>query len=96
MSANENQIVVYQPDETTRLDVRLAEDTVWLTQSQMTDLFQRNRTVVTRHINNVFREGGLDEKSNVHYLNIPFSDKPIKVYSLNVVISVGYRVAKRY
>ena len=92
MSANENQIVVYQPDETTRLDVRLAEDTVWLTQSQMTDLFQRDRTVVTRHINNVFREGELDEKSNVHYLHIPFSDKPVKVYSLNVVISVGYRV----
>ena len=96
MSASENQIVVYQPDETTRLDVRLAEDTVWLTQSQMTDLFQRDRTVVTRHINNVFREGELDEKRNVHYLHIPFSDKPVKVYSLNVVISVGYRIAKRY
>ena len=92
MAEEKNEIIVYQPDETTRLDVRLAEDTVWLTQSQMTDLFQRDRTVVTRHINNVFGEGELDEKSNVHFLHIPFSDKPVKAYSLNVVISVGYRV----
>ena len=88
----ENQVVVYQPDETVRLDVRLEENTVWLTQGQMTELFQRDRTVITRHINNVFAEGELDEKSNVHFLHIPFSDKPIKVYSLNVIISVGYRV----
>ena len=58
----------------------------------MTDLFQSDRTVITRHINNVFSEGELDEKSNVHFLHIPFSDKPVKVYSLNVIISVGYRV----
>ena len=90
--SSENQVVVYQPDETVRLDVRLEEDTVWLTQGQMTELFQRDRTVITRHINNVFAEGELDEKSNVHFLHIPFSDKPIKVYSLNVIISVGYRV----
>ena len=88
----ENQVVVYQPDETVRLDVRLEEDTVWLTQGQMTELFQRDRTVITRHINNVVAEGERDEKSNVHFLHIPFSDKPIKVYSLNVIISVGYRV----
>ena len=92
MSEARNEIVVYQPDETTRLDVRLADDTVWLTQSQMTELFQRDRTVITRHINNVFGEGELDEKSNVHFLHIPFSDKPVKAYSLNEVISVGYRV----
>ncbi len=92
MTTNENEIVVYEPDEIIRLDVRLDDDTVWLTQNQMTDLFQRDRTVITRHINNVFSEGELDEKSNVHFLHIPFSDKPVKVYSLNVIISVGYRV----
>ena len=92
MTANANEIVVYQPDETVRLDVRLDGDTVWLTQNQMTDLFQRDRTVITRHINNVFSEGELDEKSNVYFLHIPFSDKPVKAYSLNVIISVGYRV----
>ena len=69
---NENEIVVYQPDETIRLDVRLDGDTVWLTQNQMTDLFQRDRTVITRHINNVFSEGELDEESNVHFLHIPY------------------------
>ena len=58
----------------------------------MTDLFERDRTVITRHINNVFAEGELDEKSNVHFLHIPFSDKPVKAYSLNVIISIGYRV----
>ena len=57
MTTNENEIVVYEPDETIRLDVRLDDDTVWLTQNQMTDLFQRDRTVITRHINNVFSEG---------------------------------------
>ena len=92
MTTNDNEIVIYEPDETIRLDVRLDDDTVWLTQNQMTDLFQRDRTVITRHINNVFSEGELDEKSNVHFLHIPFSDKPVKVYSLNVIISVGYRV----
>ena len=92
MSEKENQIAVYQPNDTIRLDVRLEDETVWLTQSQMTDLFQRDCTVITRHINNVFEEGELDEKSNVHFLHIPSSDKPVKVYSLNVIISVGYRV----
>ena len=92
MESARNEIVVYQPDVSTHIDVRVKDDTVWLTQGQMTDLFQRDRTVITRHINNVFSEGELDEKSNVHYLHIPFSDKPVKIYSLNVIISVGYRV----
>ena len=87
-----NEIVVYQPDETLRLDVRLENETVWLTQGQMADLFQRDRTVITRHIGNVFSEGELAEGGNVQFLHIPLSDKPIKLYSLNVVISVGYRV----
>ena len=87
-----NEIVVYQPDETLRLDVRLENETVWLTQGQMADLFQRDRTVITRYIGNVFSEGELTEGGNVQFLHIPLSDKPIKLYSLNVVISVGYRV----
>ena len=91
-SEPKNEIVVYQPDETVRLDVRLEENTVWLTQNQMTDLFQRDRSVITRHINNVFAEGELDEQSNVHFLHFAISDKPVKMYSLNVIISVGYRV----
>ena len=87
-----DEIVLYNPDDTIKLEVRLEDETVWLTQQQMADLFQKNRTVITRHISNIFQEGELDEKSNVHFLHFPFSDKPIKVYNLDVIISVGYRV----
>ena len=58
----------------------------------MAELFQKDRTVITRHVNNIFSEGELDEKSNVHFLHFPFSDKPTKLYNLDVIISVGYRV----
>ncbi len=92
MTENKGEIILYQPDEEVKLEVRLEEDTVWLTQAQITELFQRDRTVITRHINNVFSEKELEEKSNVHFLHIANSDKPIKLYSLDVIISVGYRV----
>jgi hypothetical protein len=72
--------------------VRLDNETVWLTQAQMVDLFGRDRTVITKHINNIFKENELSEKSNVHFLHIAFSDKPVKYYSLDVIISVGYRI----
>lgn len=87
-----NEIILYQPDETMKLEVRLENETVWLTQQQMSDLFLRDRTVITRHINNIFKEKELEEESNVHFMHIAFSDKPIKLYSLDVIISVGYRV----
>src|SRR5690606_31225436 len=66
--------------------------TVWITQQQMAELFQRDRTVITRHINKVFREGELPEKSNVHFLHIANSDKHVAFYNLDLIISVGYRV----
>lgn len=87
-----SEIIIYQPDTTIKMEVRLENDTVWLTQQQMADLFERDRSVITRHINNIFKEKELDEKSNVHFLHIAQSDKPIKLYSLDVIISVGYRV----
>jgi len=92
MEPNKGEIVMYQPDETIRLEVRVENETVWLTQQQITDLFQRDRTVINRHINNVFKEGECDKESNVHFLHIPNSDKPVMYYSLDVIISVGYRV----
>ncbi len=91
-SSQDNEIILYQPDSTVKLEVRLENETVWLTQQQMSELFKRDRTVITRHINNIFKENELDEKSNVHFLHITHSDKPIKLYSLDVIISVGYRV----
>lgn len=87
-----DEIIIYQPDSTLSLDVRVENDTVWLSQAQMADLFMRDRTVITRHINNIFKEQELEESSNVHFLHIPNSDKPVKLYSLDVIISVGYRV----
>ena len=89
---NKGEIVVYQPDEITRLEVRVNDDTVWLTQGQMSDLFGRDRTVISKHIRNIFSEQELDEKSNVHFLHFANSDKPVKLFSLDVIISVGYRV----
>lgn len=58
----------------------------------MTDLFQKDRTVITRHINNVFKDGELDRESNVQILHIANSDRPVTFYNLDVIISVGYRV----
>ncbi|MDR2115026.1 MAG: DNA-binding protein, partial [Planctomycetaceae bacterium] len=80
---NKGEIIIYQtPNGETQLDVRLEEETVWLTQAQMVLLFERDRTVITKHINNIFDEKELDEKSNVHFLHIANSDKPVKIYSL--------------
>ena len=74
------------------LQVRLERETVWLTQAQMAELFGRERSVVTKHLRNIFREGELPEKGNVQNLHIPSSDKPVTLYNLDVIISVGYRV----
>ena len=92
IESNKGEIVMYQPDETIRLEVRVEDETVWLTQQQISDLFLRDRSVINRHINNVFKEGECDKESNVHFLHIPNSDKPVMYYSLDVIISVGYRV----
>lgn len=90
---NDNQLVIYQSKKgNVQLDVKFDKDTVWLTQAQMTKLFGRDRTVITKHINNVFKEAELTEKSNVQNLHFANSDKPVKTYSLDVIISVGYRV----
>ena len=96
IDSNTGEIVMYQPDETIRLEVRMDEETVWLTQQQMAELFQKDQSVVARHINNAFKEGELDENSNMHFLhNTRYKYRPTKVYSLDVIISVGYRVKSK-
>ena len=95
MSASENQIVVYQPNETVRLDVRLENETVWLTQEQMSQLFGRDQSVVARHIGNIFKEGELNRDSVYAKNAYTASDGKtyqVAFYNLDVVISVGYRV----
>ncbi|EHO09534.1 hypothetical protein HMPREF9715_02378 [Myroides odoratimimus CIP 101113] len=91
--AEHGSILIYQTEDgLTKIETRLENETVWLTQAQMAELFQKERTVITKHIKNVFEEGELVEQTNVQNLHIANSDKPVKFYNLDVIISVGYRV----
>ncbi len=88
-----DKVVLYQSaDGEASLDGRLEKETVWLSQAQMVDLFERDVSVVSRHIRNVFKEGELVQKSNLQKMQIANSDRPVAFYSLDVIISVGYRV----
>lgn len=90
---NSNQIVLFESnDREVTIPVNLDSQTVWLTQAQMAQLFDRSIGVVSRHIKNVFAEGELEQKSNLHILQKSSSDRPTTLYSLDVIISVGYRV----
>ncbi|WP_447965601.1 RhuM family protein [Nitrospira sp. Ecomares 2.1] len=90
-----NVVFYRSPDGMVRLEVQLAQDTGWLTQQQMAPLFQRERSVITKHINHVFKEGELTPKSNMQNLHIGGSDKPVRCFTLDVVISVGYRLKSK-
>lgn len=78
-----------------KLPVTVEDETVWLNQNQMIELFGRDQSVISRHIRNVFKEHEVDEKSNMHFLHIANSNKPVAFYSLDVIISVGYRVKSK-
>ncbi|MBR4454195.1 MAG: virulence RhuM family protein [Bacteroidales bacterium] len=96
--ADKNEIILYQPDEAIRLEVRLDEETVWLTQAQMAELFETTPQNITIHIRNMYKEGELDIKSTCKdFLQVRTEGKRIvnriqKIYNLDVIISVGYRV----
>ena len=97
-----NQIVIYQSEDgQTQVDVRLENETVWLTQAQMVDLFQTTKQNVSLHVGNVFKEGELEEKSTVkEYLTVQKEgerkvSRKVKYYNLDVIISVGYRVKSK-
>ena len=93
---SKNELVIFETeDSAVTLEVPVEQETVWLNQAQMTELFDVDRTVITRHVNNVFKEGELERESNVHFLHIANSDKPVQFYSLDVIISVGYRVKSK-
>jgi len=87
------EIVIYKtPDNKVQVNVSLDKETVWLRQEEIAKIFDTERSAITKHINNIFKSGELDEKSNVQKWNIAKSDKPVKFYSLDAIISVGYRV----
>jgi hypothetical protein len=86
------EIVIYKAKGGPLIDVRLQQETVWLTQKQMSELFDTERSVITKHLRNIFDSGELEEKSNVQKMHIANSDKPVALYNLDMIISVGYRV----
>lgn len=92
IEATKGEIVMYQPDETIRLEVRMGEETVWLSTSQMAILFDREESSIRRHIINVFAEHELERENNVQNLHVNGIKKPVPFYTLDVIISVGYRV----
>lgn len=97
-STQGNEIIVYQPDDTLALDVRVEDESVWLTQAQMSELFQATKQNISLHIRNIYKEGELEERATVkEYLTVQKEGKRsvkrnISYYNLDVIISVGYRV----
>ena len=89
-----NEIILFE-NQDVKLEVNMKDETVWLTQEQMARLFDRNIGVISRHIKNIFTENELDMESNLQKMQVPNSDKPVSFYSLDVIISVGYRVKSK-
>ena len=88
-----NPLIIYKTEDgKVKIETHFENETVWLNQAQISELFQKDRSVITKHISNIFKDGELLEKSNVQKLHIGGSDKRVKFYSLDVIISVGYRV----
>ena len=85
-----NEIIIYKNGEID-LNIPVKEDTIWLKQDEIAQLFDKDRTVITRHINNILKDEEVDKKSNVQKMHIANSDKPVKLYSLDIVLAVGYR-----
>ena len=94
MDENRSEIIIYQTEDgLTKIDVRLEDENVWLTQAEMAELFQKNVSTISRHIQNIFEEGELKRtESNLRFLQIANADRPTALYGLDVIISVGYRV----
>ncbi len=88
-----NEMVIFDNQEV-KLEVNMKDETVWLTQEDMAKLFGRNVGVISRHIKNIFLDE-LDKESNLQKMQFPNSDKPVMLYSLDVIISVGYRVKSK-
>ena len=99
IESNTGEIVMYQPDETIRLEVRMGEETVWLTQQQMAELFDKDRTVISRHIRNIYKEEELEKGITcakfAHMGTDGDQTYEYTAYNLDVIISVGYRVKSK-
>jgi hypothetical protein len=81
-------IIIYTTDDKkAQLDVKLEDETVWLTQKQIAELFKTERSVITKHLNTIFRNNEVVKERNVQKMHIPFSDKPVSFYNLDIIIS---------
>lgn len=85
-----NELIIYQ-ENSLELKIKFNGDTIWLRQNEIAELFGKDRSVVTRHINNILKDEEVDEKSNVQKMHIANSDKPVSFYSLDIILAVGYR-----
>ena len=90
MQENISNIIVYNDGEL-ELKVPVENETIWLTQTQLCNIFEKDQSVISRHINNIFKDNEVDEKSNMQKMHIANSDKPVSFYSLDIVLAVGYR-----
>jgi prophage antirepressor-like protein len=90
INENESNIVVYNDGEI-ELKVSVNNETIWLTQAQLCNIFEKDQSVISRHINNIFKDNEVDEKSNMQKMHIANSDKPVSFYNLDIVLAVGYR-----
>ena len=94
----QGEIILYQPDESVRMEVRIEDETVWLTQAQIAELFETKRQAITKHLKNIFQSGELNENSVCSILELTASDGKsykTKTYNLDAIISVGYRVNRQ-
>jgi hypothetical protein len=99
MLVEKGEIVVYQPDEITKLEVRVRDETVWLTQEQIAQLFGVKRPAITKHIRNIFQTQELEEISVCSILELTAADGKkymTQLYILDMILSIGYRVNSRY
>ena len=98
---NQGEIILYQSDDSTQLEVRIENETVWLSLNQMSDLFGRDKSVISRHVKNIFEDGELDYMSTVAKNATVQNEggkevlRQIEFYNLDVIISVGYRVKSK-
>ena len=90
MQKNKSNLVIYSDGEL-ELKISVTDETIWLTQAQLSDIFEKDQSVISRHINNIFKDNEVDEKSNMQKMHTANSDKPVSFYSLDIVLAVGYR-----
>ena len=90
MELNDKIVIYRTADGQTAIDVKLEQDTVWLSANQMSTLFDRDEKTIRKHINNVFTENELERENNTHFLRVDGVKQPVAFYSLDVIISVGY------